>query len=398
MSERTGPLSDLRILDLTQALAGPFCTMLLADLGADVIKVEPPRGDMARFLGPHPEDRQGCDYGGYFASINRNKRSIVLDLKTETDRDTFLRLVDTVDAVVENARVGVMDHLGVGYEVLHARQPRLVYAAIRGFGDPRTGESPYADWPAFDIVAQSMGGLVATTGPLGSRGMPCGASVGDLFPGTLAALGMVSAVHAARRTGAGQFVDVAMYDAVLSLCENIVYKYAGEGRVERPKGFGHPALCPFDIYETQDGAAAIAAPIDPQWKLLCEIIGRPDLVEDERCCNVFERVAHRDFVNEAILSWTRCRTTREVVAALARQVPVGPVNTAADIFADPHVKIRGMLVEVEQPGENRPLTLAGPPIKLTGTPTGIYRRPPRVGEHTDEVLAEAGLSPKKETS
>jgi len=399
MSERTGPLSDLRILDLTQALAGPFCTMLLADLGADVIKVEPPRGDMARFLGPHPEDREGCDYGGYFASINRNKRSIVLDLKTETDRDTFLRLTDTVDAVVENARVGVMDRLGVGYDVLHARQPRLVYAAIRGFGDPRTGESPYADWPAFDIVAQSMGGIVGTTGPKGSRGMPCGASVGDLFPGTLAALGLVSAVHAARRTGTGQFVDVAMYDAVLGLCENIVYKYAADGHVERPKGFGHPALCPFDIYETQDGAAAIAAPMDPQWKLLCEIIGRPDLVEDGRSCDVFERVANRDFVNAAILSWTRNRTTREVVAALARQVPVGPVNTAADIFADPHAKVRGMLVEVEQPGNNRPITLAGPAIKLTGTPSGIYRRPPRVGEHTDEILAEASrLLRRKETS
>jgi crotonobetainyl-CoA:carnitine CoA-transferase CaiB-like acyl-CoA transferase len=399
MSERTGPLSDLRILDLTQALAGPFCTMLLADLGADVIKVEPPRGDMARFLGPHPADREGCDYGGYFASINRNKRSIVLDLKTETDRDAFLRLADTVDAVVENARVAVMDRLGVGYDVLHARQPRLVYAAIRGFGDPRTGASPYADWPAFDIVAQSMGGLVGTTGPQGSRGMPCGASVGDLFPGTLAALGIVSAVHAARRTGVGQFVDVAMYDAVLSLCENIVYKYAGEGRVEHPKGFGHPALCPFDIYETQDGAAAIAAPTEPQWKLLCEIIGRPELVDDGRSCNVFERVAHRDFVNDAILNWTRCRTTREVVAALARQVPVGPVNTAADIFADPHVKVRGMLVEVEQPGDNRPLTLAGPAIKLTGTPSGIYRRPPRVGEHTGEILAEASrLLQKKEVS
>jgi crotonobetainyl-CoA:carnitine CoA-transferase CaiB-like acyl-CoA transferase len=398
MSERTGPLVDLRILDLTQALAGPFCTMLLADLGADVIKVEPPRGDMARYLGPHPEDREGCDYGGYFASINRNKRSIVLDLKSETDRDTFLRVADTVDAVVENARVGVMDRLGVGYDVLHARQPRLVYAAIRGFGDPRTGASPYADWPAFDIVAQSMGGLVGTTGPQGSRGMPCGASVGDLFPGTLAALGIVSAVHAARRTGAGQFVDVAMYDAVLSLCENIVYKYAGEGRIEHPKGFGHPALSPFDVYETQDGAAAIAAPTEPQWKLLCEIIGRTDLVDDERCCNVFERVAHRDFVNDAILSWTRSRTTREVVAALARQVPVGPVNTAADIFADPHVKVRGMLVEVEQPGENRPLTLAGPAIKLTGTPSGIYRRPPRIGEHTEEVLAEASrLAQRRET-
>src|SRR5262249_2523096 len=160
---------------------------------------------------------------------------------------------------------------------------------------------------------------------------PCGASVGDLFPGSLAALGIVAAVHAARRAGEGQFVDVAMYDAVLSLCENIVYKYAAEGRVEHPKGFGHPALCPFDIYETQDGAAAIAAPTEPQWKLLCHIIDRPDLIKHERCCNVFERVAHRDFVNDAILSWTRVRTTREVVAALARQVPVGPVHNAADI-------------------------------------------------------------------
>ncbi len=389
MTGRTGPLSDLRILDLTQALAGPFCTMLLADLGADVIKVEPPRGDMARYLGPHPEDREGCDYGGYFASINRNKRSIVLDLKVDADRATFLRLVDTVDAVVENARVGVMDRLGVGYETLRARRPRLVYGAIRGFGDPRTGESPYADWPAFDIVAQSMGGIVGTTGPRESRGMPCGASVGDLFPGALAALGVVAAVHNARRTGQGQFVDVAMYDAVLSLCENIVYKYAASGRVEQPKGFGHPALCPFDIYETRDGAAAIAAPGEPQWGLLCNIMGRPDLIGDERSCDVFARVANRAFVNDAISSWTRSHSTREVVAALARQVPVGPVNTAADIFADPHARIRGMLVEVEQPGANRPITLAGPAIKLTGTPSGIYRRPPRIGEHSEEVLAEA---------
>lgn len=389
MSERTGPLSDLRILDLTQALAGPFCTMLLADLGADVIKVEPPRGDMARFLGPHPQDRERCDYGGYFASVNRNKRSIVLDLKTAADRETFFFLLDTVDALVENARVGVMDRLGVGYETLRARHPRLVYGAIRGFGDPRTGASPYADWPAFDIVAQSMGGLVGTTGPRDSRGMPCGASVGDLFPGTLAALGVVSAVHAARRTGTGQFVDVAMYDAVLSLCENIVYKYALDGRVEGPKGFGHPALSPFDVYETKDGAAAIAAPTEPQWQALCAIIGRPELAQDERSCDVFQRVAHREFVDAAIVSWTRSCTTREVVTALAGRVPVGPVNTALDIFSDPHVRTRGMLVEVEQPGNNRPITLVGPAIKLTGTPSGVYRRPPTTGEHSEEVIAEA---------
>jgi crotonobetainyl-CoA:carnitine CoA-transferase CaiB-like acyl-CoA transferase len=392
MSERTGPLRELRVLDCTQALAGPFCTMLLADLGADVVKIEPPRGDMTRGLGPHPKDREGCDYGGYFASINRNKRSVVLDLKQPSDRAIFLRLADSADAVVENARVGVMDRLGVGYEVLRERNPRLVYTAIRGFGDPRTGASPYAAWPALDIVAQSMGGMVGLTGPRGSRGMPAGASVGDLFPGALAALGLVSAVLSARSSGKGQFVDVAMYDAVLSLCESIVYKYGADGTIEHPKGEGHPVLSPFDVYETSDGAAAIAAPLEAQWKALCETMGRVDLVGDERTRDVFARSGNRDFTNECILAWTRPRTTRQVVEALGGRVPVGPVQNAEDIFRDPHAQVREMIVEVEQPGANPPLKLAGVPIKLTETPAGIYRRPPKVGEHTAEVLAEAGIA------
>ena len=391
-ADRTGPLCEVRILDCTQALAGPYCTMLLADLGADVVKIEPPRGDMARALGPRPVDGEGCDYGGYFASINRNKRSAVLDLKQAADRDIFLRLVESADAVVENARVGVMERLGLGYEALCERNARLVYVAIRGFGDPRSGRSPYADWPAFDIVAQSMGGMVGLTGPRGSRGMPAGASVGDLFPGALAALGLVSALLSARSSGRGQFVDVAMYDAVLSLCENIVYKYAAEGTIERPKGQGHPVLCPFDVYETSDGAVAIAAPVDAQWQALCEAMDRADLIEDERTNNVFARVGHRDFTNAAVLDWTGSRTTREVVAALAGRVPVGPVQSADDIFRDPHARIREMLVEVAQPGSNPPLTLAGAPIKLSETPSGVYRRPPLVGEHTAEVLAEAGIT------
>jgi crotonobetainyl-CoA:carnitine CoA-transferase CaiB-like acyl-CoA transferase len=395
MKERSGPLREVRILDCTQALAGPYCTMLLADLGADVVKVEPPRGDMSRLLGPRPKDTEGCDYGGYFASINRNKRSIVLDLKDDGDRDVFLHLAESADAVVENARVGVMDRLGIGYETLRARNERLVYVAIRGFGDPRTGKSPYAEWPAFDIVAQSMGGMVGLTGPRGSTGMPAGASVGDLFPGTLAALGLVSALLSARGSGRGQFVDVAMYDAVLSLCENIVYKYAADGTVEQPKGQGHPVLCPFDIYETNDGGVAIAAPSDPQWKMLCEAIGRSDLIADERTQNVFARHANRDFTNTAILDWTRDRSRSEVIEALAGRVPVGPVQLADDIFRDPHARVREMLVEVEQPGENPALTLAGAPIKLTETPSGVYRRPPLVGEHTAEVLAEAGIPPKE---
>ncbi len=398
MTERTGPLSDVRILDLTQALAGPFGTAVLADLGADVIKVEPPTGDLSRPMAPLVPDfappgssrAAGCDYGGYFASINRNKRSIVLDLRKDEDRNRFLDLTATADAVVENSRVGVMDRLGVGYEVLRAVNPRLVYAAIRGFGDPRTGASPYAEWPAFDIVAQCMGGLVGITGPTDRTGYPNGASIGDIFPGVLMALGVVSAVHAARRTGQGQFLDVAMYDAILSLCETIVINYSCAERVLGPRGLGHPALCPFDVYETGDGAVAIAAPTDNHWEALCELIGRPDLITDGRTKDNRRRSENRPFVTEIMTAWTRARTKKEIVSRLGGKVPVGPVNTAADVFADPHVRIRKMLAEVELPGANGTLTLAATPIKLTATPAGIYRRPPLLGEHTAEILEELG--------
>ena len=394
---RTGPLSDLRIVDCTQALAGPFGTALLADLGADVVKIEPPRGDMARILPPIPKDfappakgsSAGCDYGGYFASINRNKRSVVLDLTKEEDRASFLMLVETADAVIENSRVGVMDRLGVGYETCRARNQRIVYAAIRGFGDPRTGASPYAEWPAFDIVAQCMGGLVGITGPKETVGFPSGSSVGDIFPGTLMALGVVSAIHAAKRTGEGQFLDVSMVDAVLALCETVVINYSYARKALGPRGAGHPSLCPFDVYETSDGAVAIAAPMENHWGALCGLIGRPDLVGDERTKDVNRRSANRDFVNGILSAWARARTKKEVVEILGGKVPVGPVNTASDVFSDPHVAARGMLTEMDLPGENHKVVVANTPIKFTATPAGVYRRPPLLGEHTVEVLAEA---------
>jgi len=391
MTERKGPLQDIRIIDLTQALAGPFCTMLLADLGADVIKVEPPRGDLTRGMPPFPDDRDACDYGGYFASINRNKRSIVLDLRKEDDRDVLFRLVETSDAIVENSRAGVMDRLGVGYATLREHNPRLVYAAIRGFGDPRTGESPYVDWPAFDVVAQSMGGLVSATGPPESTGYPAGASIGDLFPGTLAALGIASAIHAARRSGEGQFMDVAMYDAILLLCEQLVYHYSYDGRDSLPKGRGHQSLCPFDVYDTSDGAVSIAAPTPHHWALLCGIIGRVDLIDDPRTFENIARVQNRDLVTEAISAWTTQRTKVEVVTELAGRVPVGPVNTIADIFADPHVAARQMLIDVEVPGNRQAVQLAGQAIKFTATPAGVYRRPPLLNEHGAEIFAELGI-------
>jgi crotonobetainyl-CoA:carnitine CoA-transferase CaiB-like acyl-CoA transferase len=389
----TGPLTGLRILDLTQALAGPFCTMLLADLGADVVKIEPPAGDMTRYGGPFTREDTEKAYGGYFASINRNKRGVVLDLKTAFGRDAFLALTDRADAVVENSRAGVMERLGVGWETLHDRNARLVYAAIRGFGDPRTGESPYLEWPAFDVVAQAMGGAVAITGSETGETFRCGPSIGDLFPATLAALGVTSALLHVQRTGEGQFLDVSMYDGVLALCEAVVYRYSYTGQVSVPMGNGHAALAPFDVFPTADGACAIAAPTDKHWEILCGVIDRPDLVSDERTRGNRARVANAAFVRDVVSAWTGTRPTAAVVAALGGDVPVGPVNTAEELFADPHLKARGMLVDVEQPDGSRPVVLPGPPIKLTATPAGIYRRPPRLGEHTAEILAEVGIDP-----
>jgi crotonobetainyl-CoA:carnitine CoA-transferase CaiB-like acyl-CoA transferase len=391
MSERTGPLQDLRVIDLTQALAGPFCTMLLADLGADVIKVEPPRGDMTRGMPPWIGAREDAPYGGYFASINRNKRSIVLDLRKAEDREILFRLVESADAVVENWKAGVMDRLGASYEILRERNPRIVYGAIRGFGDPRTGASPYADWPAFDVVAQSMGGIVGTTGPEGSTGFPAGASVGDIFPGTLAALGIVSAIHRARVSGEGQFVDIAMYDGVLALCENIVYQYSFGGRELTAKGTGHSALCPFDVFPTSDGAVAIAAPTPNHWAVLCGLIDRTDLIDDPRTFENVARLENRALVIEAISAWTRTRTKAAIVAEFAGRVPVGPVNMASDIFIDPHVQARGMLAEIELPGSGKRVQIAAPPLKFTQTPAKVYRRPPLLDEHRAEIFAEIGI-------
>jgi crotonobetainyl-CoA:carnitine CoA-transferase CaiB-like acyl-CoA transferase len=237
-----------------------------------------------------------------------------------------------------------------------------------------------------------MGGIVAVTGPVGSKGTKVGVGIGDIYPGTLAALGVVSAVHAARRSGVGQFLDVAMYDAVLALCETIVYSYARGGVVREPAGNGTAVLCPFDIFSTRDGAVAIAAPGENHWGILCEAMGHPELANDDRCRSNPCRVANSAFVRGMVSDWTRAHSTREIVAALGGKVPVGPVNTAKDIFDDPHPKARNMLVEVEQPGDNPPLVMAGCPTKFTGTPSGIYARPPLLGEHTDEVFAEAGIT------
>ena len=403
MTHRSGPLRDLVIVDCTMALAGPFGTALLADMGADVIKIEPPQGDGARTVGPLPPDYAnpgteppaGVDFGGFFASNNRNKRSVVLDLKQEYDRETLLLLCERADAIVENMRVGVMDRLGLGYEDIRKRNPGIVYGALRGFGDPRTGESPYAEWPAYDIVAQSMGGLVGITGPKDESGYPSGASAGDIYPGTLLALGLLAAVGQARRTGEGQFFDVAMYDAVIAFSETVVANYGFSQKALTPRGRHHPKLAPFGIFPAADGSVAVAAPGPTHWRILCEAISRTDLIDDPRTNNPFVRSGNIEFVEKAISEWTSVRTKHEIMSVLGGRVPCGPVNTAADIFADPHVTARDMISRFDLPGDNPEVAIAGSPLKFLESPTAFYRRAPRLGEHNDEVLREFGLDDRR---
>ncbi|MFL2985829.1 MAG: CaiB/BaiF CoA transferase family protein [Candidatus Poriferisodalaceae bacterium] len=384
----TGPLQGIRILDCTQAIAGPWSTMMLGDLGADVIKVEAPRGDLQRPMAPYTREDQERSYGGSFSTYNRNKRGIVLDLTDTNDRAKFLDLVESADAVVENMRAGVMDSLGLGWETLRERNPRLVYGAIRGFGDPRTGESPHAEWPAYDVIAQAMGGLVAQNGNGPDNRVQVGPFIGDIYPGTIGAMGVLAALFHAQRTGEGQFVDVAMVDSIMALAEMGVMRYSYLGRPDTPpSGNRNDFAVPFDVFETKDGSMAIAAPTDKHWRELAAAMGHPEWGLDEDKATIRARVLNREPIDQALTEWARERKNEEILDLIGGKVPCGPVNLPGDLFSDEHVQAREMLVAVDQPS-GRPVVQVASPIKMTATPTGIYRRAPRLGEHTDEILSE----------
>jgi crotonobetainyl-CoA:carnitine CoA-transferase CaiB-like acyl-CoA transferase len=388
-----GALEGLKVLDLTQMLAGPYCTQLLADQGAEVVKIEPPEGDMTRAMGPFRADDSRRLWGGYFQSINRNKKSLCIDLKQPEAKAIFLRLVEGADVLVENMRVGAMDRLGLGYETLAERNPRLVYAALRGFGDPRGGATPYQEWPAFDVVAQAMGGIMAITGPDAHTPLKVGPGVGDLVPAVHMAFGIMAGVYRAQKTGRGQFVDVPMVDVMLSLCERMVYQHSYEGKVPGPEGNRHPILCPFGMFACKDGWVTIACPTDAFWKQLCELIGRPELGTDPEFRGNDGRQRQHDRVDAAIHAFTRTRTKRELTEALGGRIPFGPVYDVRDIYADPHFAAHDMLPKVEQPGSATPVQVAGIAVRMTGTPGAVRRRAPMLGEDTDAVLAGFGAAP-----
>ena len=386
-----GVLDGMLVLDLTQVLAGPYCTMLLADHGADVIKIEPPGGDVSRGLGMYHVNDTAKRHGGYFHSINRNKRSIVLDLKAARDVETFRAMARKADVVVENYRVGVMERLGLSYESLRAENPRLVYAAVRGFGDPRTGRSPYAEWPAFDIIAQAMGGFMSITGPGPGTHLKAGPGIGDIVPGIMCAFGVVAAVRLAERRGQGQFLDVAMYDAIVAICERIVHQHSISGMVPQAEGNEHPLVNPFSIYPVTDGWIAIGCPIEAQWQSLVKLIGREDLLADHTLQSNAARVQQRERVRIAIEAWTCTRSKLEVSAVLGGHVPCGPVNDVTDIFSDPHIAAREMIAEVEIAEIGQRLQVAGVPVHFAATPGGVHTAGPDLDGHRAEILRQFGL-------
>lgn len=393
MGAFAGVFSGLKVLDLSQAMAGPFCTMILADHGADVVKVENPGGgDLARGGGPfHPADIEGA-HSSYFHSINRNKRSIVIDLKSSAGRELLLEMVPQYDVIVENFRAGVMDRLGLSYEVLHARNSRLVYAAVRGFGDPRTGESPYVNWPAFDVVAQAMGGIVSVTGSDPENPTKVGPGIGDSIAALFLCIGILGAVMHVRETGEGQFVDVAMVDAILAVSERIVNQWSFLREEARPEGNHQPLVAPFGIYPARDGSVALAAPSDKFFRDLCRILDITSACDDPRFKSLRSRGQNRHALIRIIAEQTSKYTKAQLHDMLGGIIPFGPVYTNRDIFGDPHFRAREMLAKIECDGLAVPVEVTGTPIKFTSTPAPQVIPGPNLGQHTRQVLSGLGYS------
>ncbi len=377
----SGPLEGIRVLDLTWVLAGPFASMILCDLGAEVMKIErPPIGDVARATGPIVNG-ESC----YFFSINRGKRSICLDLKSPRGREVFLRLVGAADVVMENFTPGTMKRLGVGADVLMARNPRLVYAATSGFG--QTG--PERLRPALDIVVQGMGGIMSITGEPDGPPVRPGLSLGDIAAGLYTAVGVLAALHEREKSGRGQFVDVAMLDCQIGILENAFVRYFATGELPKAIGTRHPIATPFQAFPTKDGwiVLALSWGVENQWELLCATIGRLDLIDDPRFDTPPLRTEHHAELEPVLVEAMRQKTTAEWLREFdAIGLPCGPLNNIAQAAEQPQVAAREMLVEVEHPRIGR-LKLPNTPVKLSRTPGGIRGPSPALGRDTYEVLS-----------
>ena len=389
MTDRPGPLDGIRILDLSRVLAGPFCTQMLGDLGAEVIKVERPGvGDETRTWGPpYVRDEEGADTteSAYYLCANRNKRSITVDFSQPRGAALIKRLLRRCDALVENFRVGGLAKFGLGYEQLREELPGLVYCSITGFG--QTG--PYAHRPGYDMMAQGMGGLLSITGEPDRPPSKVPVAINDIMTGMYTAVAMLCALRHRDLTGEGQHVDVGLLDVQVSWLANVASNYLVGGKVPRRLGTAHPNSVPYQVFPTADGFIIIAANNDRQFERLCGAARTPELLADPDFASNALRVRNRERLIPLIEAVTRTRPTARWMEALeAAGVPCAPVNTIDQVFADPQIEARGMEIGMAHPLAGEDIRLVGSPVGLSRTPVSYRRAPPTLGQHTDEVLAE----------
>ena len=389
MTDRQGPLDGIRVLDLSRVLAGPFCTQMLADLGAEVIKVERPGvGDETRTWGPpYVRDPEGADTteSAYYLCANRNKRSITVDFARPQGVRLVKRLLERCDALVENFKVGGLAKFGLGYEQLREEFPGLVYCSITGFGQI----GPYAHRPGYDMMAQGMGGLISITGEPDRPPSKVPVAINDIMTGMYTAVAMLSALRHRDRTGEGQHVDVGLLDVQVSWLANVASNYLVGGRLPQRLGTAHPNTVPYQVFPTRDGFIIIAANNDGQFERFCEAARAPELLNDPDFASNALRVQNRDRLVPEVEAITRTRDTAAWMEALeAARVPCAPVNTMDRVFSDPQVQARGMRIAMPHPLAGDDVPLVGSPIKLSRTPVSYRRAPPTLGQHTDEVLSE----------
>ncbi len=386
----SGPLKGVTVLDITRVVAGPFCSMLLADLGATVIKVEHPDDpDYARTFPPFVSCDEG-DFSAFFAQFNRNKLGITLNLKSEEGRALLKTLVRRADVLVENFRPGTMERLGLGYEVLTKENPRLIYTAISGFG--RTG--PNSSRPAFDNTGQATGGLWSMNGYPGMPPVRVGTIIGDLAASLYAAIGTLAALREAEHSGQGQVVDISQQDSVLTLTENAVVRYTTKGEVATPLGNDHPFVRPYGQFPCKDGFVFFGGYTDKFWRLTCEMFGEPELADDPEIDTMekrFDPVVAEKRVNPILERWFSAYTKAELEDMAGDRIPLSAIKTIAEVVEDPHIAAREMIVNV--PVAGKLVRMFGLPVKLSNTPGNPCEKAPRPGEHNAFVYSRlAGLT------
>ena len=375
-----GALSDLVVLDLSHALAGPFCSTMLGDYGAEIIKVEPLDGEMARGWGPP-------FYGGesaYFVNLNRNKKSVALDLKHPDGKALFFRLLEQSDVVLENLRVGAVRKLGIDYERARERQPGIIYCSISGFGQ----NGPYRDRAALDLVVQAESGMISITGEPGGHGVRAGVSIADITAGMYAAFGILAALHARQTTGRGQFIDVSMLEGQLGLLSGMIGALVADGVVPAPLGTAYAQLLPYQTFRTRTRDIAIGVGSDKLWRTFCPLVGLPELADDPRYVTNAARNANRASLVAALQQAFLTRTYEEWEAVLMPAgVPMGAINTLDAVVAHPQVEARGAMVESTHPIAGT-VRMTAPPVRMSETPGSVRTPAPLLGQHTKEVLRQ----------